>query len=87
LSTDLTNKEQVEDLIRQIENALRALRIERKQFVLAAGVTEELEVALANARTALSMAGGEHGDYESAKLRLGWVAARLKRANERVNLK
>jgi hypothetical protein len=84
LSTDLANKEQIEDLIRQIENALAAFRIERKQFVLAGSVTEELQVALAYARTALSMAGSERGDYESAKLRLGWVAVRLKRANERL---
>jgi hypothetical protein len=87
LSTDLANKEQIEDLIRQIENALAPLRVERKQFVLAGGVTEELQVALGHARTALSMAGSERGDYESAKLRLGWVAARLKRADERLKQK
>lgn len=84
LSTDLANKEQIEELIRQIENALGAFRIERKQFVLAGNVTEELQAALAYARTAMSMVGSERGDYESARLRLGWVAARLKRANERL---
>jgi hypothetical protein len=84
LSTDLANKEQIEILINQIEQALATFKIEKKQFLLADVVSEELQVALANARTALSMTGSERGSYESAKLRLGWVAARLKRANERM---
>jgi hypothetical protein len=84
LSMDLANKEQVEDLVTQIESALGAFRLERKQSVRSDSVAEELQVALAYARTALSMAGSERGGNEPAKLRLGWVAARLKRANERL---
>lgn len=84
LSTDLANKEQIEDLVTQIESALRAFRIESRQSVRSDSVSEELQVALAYARTALSMAGSERGGNEPAKLRLGWVAARLNRANERL---
>lgn len=90
LSTDLTNQEQIEELVNQIENALRAVRsfnTGKKQNTPPDGVIEELQAALANARTALSMAGSESGGYESARLRLGWTAARLKRANERLKQK
>jgi hypothetical protein len=87
LSSELSNKEQIVGLIDQIENALRTFRSQRSQFASPDGVIEEMQAALANARTALSMAGGEAGGYESAKLRLGWTAARLKRANERLKLK
>jgi hypothetical protein len=87
LSSDLSNKEQIEGLIDQIENALRTFRSQRSQFASPDGVIEEMQAALANARTALSMAGGEAGGYESAKLRLGWTAARLKRANDRLKQK
>jgi hypothetical protein len=86
LSTDLANKEQIEGLINQIENALRAHRafiIEKKQSV-PDRVMEELQAALGHARTALSMAESGPGTYESVRLRLGWAAARLKRASERL---
>ena len=88
LSTDVANKEQIETLITQIEDARRALRTESKQShprsTFANSVLEELRAALDHARTALAMAGSASGGYESAKLRLGWSAARLKRANERL---
>lgn len=90
LSGDLANKEQIEGLMNQIENALRAFRafnIEKKQSAPPDGVMEELQAALGHARTALSMAGSEAGTHESARLRLGWAAARLKRANERLQQK
>ncbi len=87
LSTDLTNKEQIETLITQIEDARRVLRTERKQPRLSPpsqpsdDVIDELQAALAHARTALTMTGSATGGFESAKLRLGWAAARLKRAD------
>jgi hypothetical protein len=90
LSQDLANKEQIEDLINRIENAQRAFRafnIENKQSGSPDGVMEELQAALGHARTALSMAGSDAGGYESARLRLGWAAARLKRANDRLKQK
>jgi hypothetical protein len=90
LSGDLANKEQIEGLINQIENALRAfraLKIEKNQSAPPDGVVEELQAALGHARTAVAMVGSEPGGYESARLRLGWAAARLKRANERLQQK
>jgi hypothetical protein len=87
LSSDLSNKEQIEGLIDQIENALRTVRSQRNQFGSPDGVIEELQAALANARTAFSMAGNYAGSYESARLRLGWTAARLKRADDRLKQK
>jgi hypothetical protein len=89
LSGDLADKEQIEDLINQIENAQRALKpgnIEKRQSAASDGVMEELQAALDHTRTALSIAGSEAG-YDSAKLRLGWAAARLKRAQQRLNQK
>jgi len=79
LSANLSNKEQIEELIDQIENAMRmstTYGIEKRQFV-----GDELRAALGHARTALSMVGSESG-LESARLRIGWAAARLKRASE-----
>jgi hypothetical protein len=82
LSTDLSERDQIESLINQIETALRALKVERK--FAAEGVVGELEAALGHARTALSMTESASGGIDSAKLRLGWAAARLKRASERL---
>jgi hypothetical protein len=90
LSSDLANKEQIEGLINEIENAQRSFRafnVEKKQSGSPDGVMEELQAALGHARTALSMTASEAGGYESARLRLGWAAARLKRANDRLKQK
>jgi hypothetical protein len=84
LSTDLANREEIETLITEIEDARRLLRIEKKQSRSFDGVIEELQAALGHARTALTMAGSAAGGFESAKLRLSWAAARLKRADERL---
>jgi hypothetical protein len=85
LSIDLASKDQIEALINQIDEAVRA--ISAKPSAPADGVKRELQAALENARTALAMVGSDSGGYESAKLRLGWAAARLKRANERLKQK
>jgi hypothetical protein len=94
LSTDLANREQIETLITQIEAARRAFRTERKQphplntvfsrDAASSVVSEELRAALDHARTALTMTGSSAGGLESAKLRFGWAAARLKRADDRL---
>lgn len=86
LSTNLANKEQIDTLINEIEDARRALRIEKRQSharaAVADSIIEELQAALGHTRTALTMAGSAAGGFESAKLRLGWAAARLKRADD-----
>jgi hypothetical protein len=85
LSTDLANRDQIETLITQIEDARRAFRAGRKQShprnPVPDDVLDELQAALEHARTASTMAGSAAGGYEPAKLRLGWAAARLKRAD------
>lgn len=87
LSTDLSERDQIESLINQIETALRTIKAERNRFVAAEGVLSELEAALGHARTALSMTESASGGADSAKLRLGWAAARLKRASDRLQQK
>lgn len=82
LSKVLMNKEEIENLITQIENTQRVFTVEKQRFVLPDSVMKELAVALTNARTAYAIAGDESGTYDTTRLRLEWVAARLKRANE-----
>ena len=82
LSEGLSNKQQIEELIEQIEKGFSVAKtypIEKRQLVV-----EELRAALGHARTALSIVVGESG-LDSAKLRLGWAAARLKRAEAMQN--
>ncbi|MEK6280172.1 MAG: hypothetical protein AABN95_07430 [Acidobacteriota bacterium] len=87
LSISLATKEQVEDLIGRIELAQQAFNSEKQVFVDPKNVMEELDAALRHARITLSVAGSESGGYESTRLRVGWVAARLKRANDRLKPK
>lgn len=87
LSPSLANKGQVEGLIGQIEIAQQAFKSEKQLFMAPESVLEELDAALRHARTALAVAGSESGGYESTRLRVGWAAARLKRANDRLKPK
>jgi hypothetical protein len=77
LADSLADKDQIKALIVQIENSQLALKADKRSSI-APGLLGELEAALANARTALSIA--ESGSYDSARLRVGWSAAKLKRA-------
>jgi hypothetical protein len=83
----LSEKDQIESLMNQIETAIRVFRTDRNKFVGAEAVISELEAALDHVRTALSMTESSSGGIDSAKLRLGWAAARLKRASDRVRPK
>jgi hypothetical protein len=87
LSNALANKDEIEDLINQIKNAQRVFDLERKQFAFPDGVGIELEAALTNARNAQSLARTESGTFESTRLRLGWTAARLKRASQQMKIR
>ena len=80
LADSLADKDQIEAFIVQIENSQLALKADMERSSIAPGVLSELEAALADARTALSIA--ESGSYDSARLRLGWSAAKLKRAED-----
>ncbi len=87
LSTELSQPEQIDSLMNQIETAIRVFKTERNKFVGADAVISELEAALDHVRTARSMTESASGGIDSAKLRIGWAAARLKRASERVKPK
>jgi hypothetical protein len=80
LSTSSADTERIKALIVQIETAQLALKAESQRSAIAQGVFNEVKAALTNARTALSIA--ESGSYDSASLRVGWAAARLKRAGD-----
>ena len=76
---------QVREVLERIEAAQRAFAAERGQYISPESVLEELRAALQHARTALRAAQAGPASYETAKIRLEWAAARLKRANERVS--
>ena len=80
LEASLTDRDQIKILIARIETAQLTLKADRVQPAIAQAVLGELRAALGNARTALSMAATETGTYDSTRLRVGWAAARLKRA-------
>jgi hypothetical protein len=73
------DREQIKALIVKIETARDALKNDRQRSTIAKDVTGELDAALAHARTALSIAA-KSGANDVARLRIGWGAARLKRA-------
>jgi hypothetical protein len=87
LSSSVSDREQVAEFVRMIEEAQRAFLAEQGQFAAPEGVLEELNAALGHARTALAVASNESSPYENTKSRLGWAAARLKRARERLKPK
>jgi hypothetical protein len=80
LASSMTDKRQIKGLLVQIETTRRALDSGDKSTARAPTVFGELEAALANVRTALSIAETESAPYDSARIRIGWAAARLKRA-------
>jgi hypothetical protein len=87
LSASISDKEQVAEFVRMVEEAQHAFQAEQGQFVAPEGVLEELNAALGHARTALAVASNESSPFENTKSRLGWAAARLKRARERLKPK
>jgi hypothetical protein len=76
---------QVSDLINRIEAAQRALEREKGRLAAPDKVSAELRAAADAARTALraiDVSSSKSSDNETARLRLEWAAARLKRARE-----
>ncbi len=75
----------IKELLAEIESARRAFSEAAGLYVAPEGVLSELDAALTNARTALAAArAGMGSDGDTASVRVGWAAARLKRAAERV---
>ncbi|HKO96081.1 MAG TPA: hypothetical protein VJU86_03750 [Pyrinomonadaceae bacterium] len=87
LSAQLSQKDQIDSLMNQIETAIRVFRTEGNKFVAPEAVIGELEAALNHVRTARSMTESASGGIDAAKVRLGWAAARLKGASDRVRPK
>jgi hypothetical protein len=78
------NADQVSDLVRQIETVREAFASEKARPVYTQAVLDELQAALAHARTALTMLQSESGYGNDAKTRIEWATARLKRATVRL---
>ncbi|HMF56236.1 MAG TPA: hypothetical protein VK619_07810 [Pyrinomonadaceae bacterium] len=76
------NETQIKSLMDKIEAAIRTFSAERGQFVSPDSVLAELQSALSSARIALQAARAGGASDSTAKLRLEWTAARLKRAND-----
>ncbi|MGH9944036.1 MAG: hypothetical protein ACRD9R_16955, partial [Pyrinomonadaceae bacterium] len=75
---------QLQALLAQIEGARKAFTDKRDQFLTPAEVLGELKAAYDHAQNALLITKSPNGSGEDAKLRVGWAAARLKRAGERI---
>jgi len=75
----------IRELLAEIESARRAFSAGAGLYAAPEGVISELDAALSNVRTALSAARvGMGSSDDTASVRVGWAAARLKRAAERV---
>ena len=80
LTAVLTDKEEIKTLISQIESTRLALKAKSGRGEATQRIQGELDAALRNASTALDMADTEAGTRVSTRSRIGWAAARLKRA-------
>ena len=81
------DKEAVESLLNQVEEVQRIFSSEQDRFHSPKEVLTELEAALANTRNALALVTTATGSTEAASLRLGWAAARLSRAQKRMQIR
>ena len=71
-------------LLDQIEAARRTFSTTAGSYVAPEAVLSELDAALGNVRTALAAAARADASDDTARQRVEWAAARLKRAAERV---
>ena len=76
---------QIRGLLDQVEAARRAFSAGAGGYAAPEAVLSELDAALGNVRTALAAArAGADASDDTARQRVEWAAARLKRASERV---
>ncbi len=85
-SLDSLDETQVNEFIQQIEQARQAFVAEQATYVSPTSVLRELQAALDHTKVAAMMLRSDPLSTD-AKIRLGWAAARLKRANDRVKKK
>ena len=75
-------KSDIKNLIDLTESDRTTILAERSRFGSADMVLGELQAALENLRIALNIVGTSREAQEAAQLRIGWAAARLKRASD-----
>ena len=78
---------QLTELVGQIEQLRKAFIAQKAHYISPESVLAELQAALDHAQTALTMLRTQAGYSDDARIRLGWMAARLKRAEDRVKPK
>jgi hypothetical protein len=83
-SGGVPSEAQLQALLAQIEDARKTFTDEQNLFQTPAEALGELKAAYDHTRNALLIIKSPNGSGEDAKLRLGWAAARLKRAGERI---
>lgn len=86
LSLNSLDETQVQEFIQQIEQARRAFVAEQSTYVSPTSVLSELQAALDHTKVVVMMLRRDPLSTD-AKIRLGWAAARLKRASDRVKKK
>jgi len=80
------SEEQIRSLATTIEEIRRVFATEQNQFIAPNNVLGELQSASEHVRTALIIAREGRGFEDDAKLRVGWAAARLRRARDQMRL-
>jgi hypothetical protein len=78
---------QIAGLVEQIDQALKGFIAERDRYVNPDGAANELRASYEHARNALAAAKSGSASDDTAKLRIEWAAARLKRASDRMRVK
>ena len=79
------SEERVRSLAATIEEIRRLFVAEQNQFIAPNDALSELQAASEHVRTALIIVR-EGGGFKDAKLRVGWAAARLRRARDQMRL-
>ncbi len=69
-----------------IEEISRVFATEQNQFITPNNAPGELQFASEHVRTALTIIRGGRGFEDDAKLRVGWAAARLRRARDQMRI-
>jgi len=76
------SESEIGSLVSRIESARSQFELRKNSYVAPNTVLAEIDMALQHATNAVQFA--KNSSTSDAKVRLGWAAARLKRANERL---
>ncbi|HET6979208.1 MAG TPA: hypothetical protein VFI24_22950 [Pyrinomonadaceae bacterium] len=75
------SESQLKTLLQNILDAQKTFTTQRDRYFYPENVTEDLESALGHIRNALNMVRAQGDKSDDVRLRVGWAAARLKRAD------